>query len=91
MGKHLFIITTKSLTNGNTIYFRNVRGNKCRWTDDPNKAFAFATPQSAAYHIRLRQLKYVQVRPIERETKVLSNPIIKKAMRPIAQLMEKWS
>lgn len=91
MGKQLFVITSKSLTTGGIIYFRNVRGNKCRWTDDPNKAFAFATPQSAAYHIRLRQLKYVHIQPIERETKVLKQPMIKKAMQPLARLMDKWS
>ena len=92
MKRGLYIITTKSLTNGETIYYRNVRGNKCRWTNDLNKAFVFATPQSAAYHIKLRQLKYVNIYPVERKTTLIeeSQPI-DKAMRRVAWLMRKWS
>lgn len=92
MKRGLYIITTKSLTNGETIYYRNVRGNKCRWTNDLNKAFVFATPQSAAYHIKLRQLKYVTICPVERETTLVkTNQCLDKAMQHVARLMHKWS
>lgn len=83
MTSQLWIIESTSLVTKKPIYFRTIRGRKCRWSEDINRAYAFSSKESAENCIQMKQLKYVQIKPIKRSTEIIKT-------HPMSQIFTLW-
>lgn len=90
MNKKLWVIVTTSLVTKQPIYFRIIRGRKCRWSEDINRAYAFSSKESAEHCIKMKQLKYVQIKSIKRNTEIIDNETVNKS-HPMAPIFNLWN
>ena len=84
MTSQLWIIESTSLITKKPIYFRAIRGRKSRWSEDINRAYAFSSKGSAEHYINMKQLKYVQIKPIKRSTEIIKS-------HPMTQIFTLWN